>query len=172
MKKLLLGSISLRILLGLFILSQSTGCAKKADDKNDSGDITNISNVSGTYKNGTLEWSKTVSYSSSDDIKGTDPNFTFTVTYLGNDKCRLLITTIAPIAIKSYDLPLVSKNMPFPIVNGGGVITYTFANNEMGVGVELTKGSNATPIVARGAISYTPASYAIGNISFWGNGTR
>ncbi|MDB5223919.1 MAG: hypothetical protein JWN83_2586 [Chitinophagaceae bacterium] len=103
----------------LFMILQS--CSKS---NSDSSSI-NIQNISGNYKGGTLTWTKV---NGSTVTNGTDPNFSFSITYLGSDKARLAISTIAPINTKQLDLQLYSKQED----NTSGSYTFNVINSIQG----------------------------------------
>jgi hypothetical protein len=152
------------------------GCSKKGDSPNsNSTDVTLIENVAGTYKNGTLYVYKTDN-NGWDQLIGTDPNFSFTVTYLGNNKCRVSISTTLPIGTNTFEVPLTSKNtllqnvwMQYGFSDDPDVTKSNFV-----LAIELTK-TNASPnILAKGSIAYSPHRLITvpGTIKFNGDGTR
>lgn len=109
----------------LFMIFQS--CSKS----NSASSSINIQNISGNYKGGTLTWTK---LNGSAVTNGTDPNFSFSITYLGSDKARLSISTIAPISTKQFDLLLYSKQED----NTSGSYTFNIINSVQGVNVGTT----------------------------------
>ena len=110
--------------IGLLALV-TISCSKKGDTAQDSK--IDISKVSGTYKGGTLEWTKVVGTTLTN---GTDPNFTITVTYVTTDKVNITINTTAPLTRKSFtNIPLTNKleqTGTNNVITGG---TYVFSAN-------------------------------------------
>ncbi len=108
-------------LLALVTLS----CSKKGDTAQDNK--IDVSKVSGTYKGGTLEWTKFVGTTLTN---GTDPNFTITVTYVTTDKVNITLNTVAPITRKTFsNIPLTNKierTGTNNVITGG---TYVFSAN-------------------------------------------
>ncbi|MEO6838753.1 MAG: hypothetical protein ABI185_10235 [Ginsengibacter sp.] len=91
----------------LSVLVFNSSCKKNSS--NPTGNL-NIANISGNYSGGTLIWQYGNTNSGLITSSGTDPNFTFNITYINPDNITLTINTIAPISPKTFELPLTFKN--------------------------------------------------------------
>ena len=148
----------------IVILPTLSGCSKKSDTPtttNTSNDVT-ITGISGLYKGSTLTL---VNYTNSiSGITTTDPNFTFTLSYVVGDSCKIVIATTLNIPSKTYTLPL-SYKLYNPTTGGFGSGGYNFSNAQLLLQISLI-------LTPSGYSAKTLISYQSGNILFGGNGSR
>lgn len=148
-----------KLIICLFILFVIISCKKSNSSSSSQSYL--ITNIGGTYKGGTLSWNNLGN-------QGSDPNFSFVVSYLDSVTCSVTINTTAPLSLKTFVLPLKSKSVtPIATQQGSGVYGFQSFDQSTTLNVYLTE----TPTVfnGNGVFSYNNNST---NFQCSGTGTR
>ena len=159
-----------KIIYSFVVIFACIACSKSANTSGNNTTQVSIKNISGNFKGGTLTWSKVTGLPNNPVISnGTDPNLKFSVTYLSNEIARLTISTIAPITIKTYDLPLTIRQEDAT----SGVYTFSDSLPNTGGTASLTVEVFSTPLIQTTAV-FNGGYLENGGLTeqFDGNGTR
>ena len=80
-------------------------CSKKEDAS--PSHPYDIKNVTGHYTGGSLSWQKN---DNGTKTNGSDAKGTFDITYLGNNKVKVIVNTVSPVSSTTYEMPLFGKS--------------------------------------------------------------